>query len=171
MFMFNSQNGSFEILDQTTFQLANPKGIKCKDDEEVESSYTPSRVHLQKTLEGIKKVSQMSGFTLTFKPKYHNEDDILLHRNVQYKLLRSNIWKKISYILIPEFTSKKGQLHYHGIIWNNYDTSVMKAIKWWRRIYGYAKPELRIRSRDNWIRYICKDFGKTGLWAITNIRK
>ncbi len=141
----------FELLDQTKPKKCNPVTEYIK--------------HLINTK--IDKFSQVSGFTLTLKKKYHDDDSVWIHRYIHAKILKSSVWKDKNYILIPEFT-KAGNLHYHGIIWDHYDITVMRCIKWWRREFGYAKPELELRNYKNWSKYILKNYLKTGLWTIFN---
>lgn len=145
----------FDVLDQTQHE---------KD------GYNPSKETINKYLSNvINNYSDIVGFTLTLKKKYHNDDDKYMHRLIENKILRSSIWKDKCYIIFPEYT-RKGNLHYHGIMWNQYEIEVMRCLKWWRRIFGFAKPELKINSKYNWIKYITKDYMKTGLWTIYNIK-
>ncbi len=147
----------FELLDQTQ----RKKSV---------NEYNPSKeVINSKLTEIINNFTDVCGFTLTIKKKYHNDDDKYIHRLVQTKILTSLVWKNKKYMIFPEYT-KKGNLHYHGIIWDEYEIEVMRCIKWWRRIFGFAKPELKLSSKYNWIKYIVKDYGKTGLWTIYNIK-
>lgn len=122
----------------------------------------------------INKFSQKSGFTLTINAskvcKFVKDvtDPKELHRYIHNKIVKSRVWKKIKFVMFPEFSTINGNLHYHGIIYDEYQTVVMKCIKWWRRNFGFAKPELEIRHYDNWMNYITKDINKTGLWTIYN---
>lgn len=109
--------------------------------------------------------SQISGFTLTFKKKYHEDDDLELHRYVEQYLLKSKCWNKTQYVLFSEYTSK-GNIHYHGVMFNQYQINVMKCIKSWRRKFGFVKVELEIRNVRNWYDYITKNYGKIGLWTL-----
>lgn len=120
---------------------------------------------IMKKLKEIEIYSDKCGITLTLKKKYHDDDDIWMHRYIQDKINKSIIWKKKNYILFPEFT-KKGILHYHGVIWGSYQIEVIKMAKWWRRSLGFVKLELKINNYKNWMNYITKDYGKTGLWTI-----
>jgi len=144
-----------ELLDQTPAQKR-------------EKSYRPTKERLHHLLNNeIVKFSQKVGVTLTFKKDFITLDPISLHRYVELKLIRSSIWNKLNYILYPEYT-KAGNLHYHGLIYNCYDTEAIRAVKWWRRTFGYVKPELEIRHYDKWSEYITKDIGKVGLWALVS---
>lgn len=144
-----TDNKELELLDPTTPNLRN----------------SVSNIVLRK-LKSLGEFTQLSGFTFTFKSKFHSTDDKWLHRHVEEKIKKSHIWSFKNYILIPEFTSKNGNLHYHGVIWNAYDVEVMRCIKWWQTNFGFAKPELNIRNYGNWMTYITKDYLKSGLWTI-----
>ena len=67
--------------------------------------------------------------------------------------------------MFPEFT-KKGHLHYHGIVWDCTQYTFLELIKWWRREFGYAKSELKINNLDKWSKYIIKDYNISGLHTI-----
>ncbi len=154
----------FDILDQT--QRKKMRLINLIDKDE----FNPAKETINKYLNTIiNSSSDISGFTLTFNKKYHNDDDRWLNRHVHDSIIKSKIWKDKKYIIIPEYT-KKGNLHYHGIMWDEYHSEVMKCIKWWRRKFGFVKPELVLSSKFNWIQYITKNYGKTGLWTIHNIK-
>lgn len=114
--------------------------------------------------------SEVCGVTLTFSRKFKLDDHTWLHRFVQKELLSSKLWKGIKYILIPEFTPN-GDLHYHGIIWDEYQCVVMRLLQWWRRKFGYVKPELKLKHPMLWLNYIIKDYGKTGLWTLYRIKE
>ncbi len=149
------------VLDQT-----QPK-LLCILEKD---TYNPSIETINKTLSYVAdNYSDVCGFTLTFKKSFHNDDDKWLHRHVHKSLLNQKDWKRVKYIIFPEFTPKKGVLHYHGIIWDEYEITIMRCLKYWRRKYGFAKPELKLNSIYNWIKYITKDYMKTGLWTITNL--
>ncbi len=150
----------FELLDQTQPQ----KSGMCNKDE-----FNPSIEAINRELKKIKIYTQVSGFTLTLKKKYHTTDDKWMHRQIIKAIKKSHIWKNKKYIIFPEYT-KAGNLHYHGIMYDEYPLEVMRCIKWWRHKYGFAKPELKLKSVDNWIKYITKEHSKTGLWTIHNIR-
>lgn len=146
-----SQNVGFDILDQTQ----RKKGY-----------YNPSIEFINNKLNKIiDNSSDVCGVTLTFRKSYHNDDDKYIHKLVISTLKKSRIWKNKNYILFPEYT-KNGVLHYHGIIWDHYQSEVMSCVKWWRRKYGFVKPELELKNRYRWIEYITKNYGKTGLWTI-----
>jgi len=131
--------------------------------------FNPSKEVLNLKLSSIiDNCTQICGFTLTLKKKFHNDDDKYIHRLVSKKIKDSKVWKDIKYMIFPEYT-KKGNLHYHGIIWDEYDYTVIQLMKWWRRQFGFAKPELKLNSPYNWIQYITKDYGQVGLWTITKI--
>lgn len=126
--------------------------------------------YLTKRIRELEKVSQIGGFTLTFSKKFKNEDPRWLMRYVQEKINNSRVWKGKEYILLPEFT-KNGDLHFHGVLWNCYQVELLQLTRWWSRSFGFTKPEIEIANYDNWIRYIFKDYGKTGLWTIYNFKK
>ncbi len=157
---------SLYILDQTTQNSANDRGIL------IDKSITmPELTRLQQAIKDklvqLKQYTQCYGLTLTFKPLWHIEDPRDLHIIVQDKLKKSYIWQNKKYILFPEYT-RAGNLHYHGIIYDQYQTEFIRCVKWWVRTFGYCKPELIIKDRDKWNAYICKDYGVTGLWTIRN---
>ncbi len=157
--IYNKKLG-LQLLDQT-----QPAISKMSNKDE----YNPSIEVIRKELDKISKnYSQVCGFTLTFKKKYHSSCDKWLHRKVHNEIKKSKIWKDTKYIIFCEYT-KKGILHYHGIIYDSYEIQVMRCIKWWRRLYGFAKPELKLINKQNWLTYITKDYGKTGLWTMSKI--
>lgn len=144
-----------EVLDQPQ----HPKGC-----------YNAVFVKIQSIIDDIvsEKYTQVHGLTLTFRKRYHGYPIKWLHRQVLNRLSRSRIFRTRNYLLFPELTEKNGILHYHGIVWNQYQIDTMKMINWWRREYGFAKPELALKSRVKWIEYITKDYGKTGLYSFFN---
>ncbi len=148
---------SLELLDQTTHN----KG---------ENDATIVRMMIEEQLKNLENLSEVSGFTLTLRQKYHEIDDLEMHRYIHKKILKSRVWKNLNYIIIPEYTAK-GALHYHGVIYDSWEFNVMRCIKWWRREFGFAKPELKLKSVKNWVKYIQKDRNKTGLWTIYNFKE
>ncbi len=128
------------------------------------------------------------GITLTLSAKWHLEDPIIVHRFIEEKINKSTNWKKLNrYFIFPEFTSE-GNLHYHGIIIGNYQSTIMSALTMWKRQFGYVKPEFKLKylhcnsitkicnqtnqkgkSISCWTHYMVKDYNKTGLWCIYNI--
>lgn len=127
--------------------------------------YSPTSNYLAKLIEEVKCNTMYYGLTLTFKPKYHESEIRKLHKFVNTTISRSLVWKKINYILFPELTSG-GNLHYHGIIYDTYQCTADKAIKHWRRKFGFVKPEFTVRNRENWNSYIVKDYKKIGLYTL-----
>lgn len=139
---------------------------------------------LMSKLFSLDPITDKFGVTLTFnQKKFNNDDPKYIHRLIVKKITKSRIWKDVKYILFPEF-DKNGNLHYHGVIWGVYQIKCIRCVKWWRRNFGFAKPELEIkyyvckckevcerRSINSWcwVHYISKDFGKTGLWSLYNI--
>ncbi len=164
--MFNDmvENKLFNMYSELGLDLLDQTQRKFKCD-----SVPSTRVVLMAKLKTLNNLTQVSGATFTLKRKYHDDDDVWLHRYIHRSIIRSRIWKDKEFILIPEYT-KKGILHYHGVIFNSYESEVMKMIKWWRRLYGFVKPELKIINIENWTKYITKDYGKTGLWTIYNVK-
>ncbi len=169
----------FDILDQTQREKAEKSNSTQLHPVDVFST-------IWEKIHKVNKVTQKYGVTLTFKRKFHDIDPLELHRMVIKKMGNSRMCKKINYILIPEFTSK-GQLHYHGIVWDSYQLPFIKFSKWWKRTYGFSKEELDIRyyfcgsidykkclqkevskAKHCWSHYITKSVGKTGLWTLTN---
>ncbi len=136
----------------------------------------------------ITKYDQKYGITFTFAPKFHNDNPLFLHRLIDQKIASSRLWKKCKYILYPEFNSS-GVLHYHGFIYDCYQSHMAKLNNWWKRTYGtITKIEYDIRypycgqttvciqkNKSNakycWIHYVSKDVGKTGLWTIYSLKK
>lgn len=150
-----------DILDQ-------PQPAKgCKSEE----AYNPVREYIHREILNRVFPERMllAGATLTINESHlKDQDETMLHRYIRQRLASSTIWKKMNYILFPEF-GKKGRLHYHAVYWDEYQVVVMKSIKWWRRNYGYAKPECELRHPDKWKQYCAKDYGKTGLGCIYNL--
>lgn len=140
---------------------------------EIKTKGKSTESKLEKVTNDLKKIfldhSQVYGCTLTYKKKYHEEYPRDLHRNTYECIMKSRIWKrnKVKFYLIPDFT-KKGILHYHGIIYNVYKVDAVSIMKWWRRNYGFAKFEDNIKYSDKWIQYITKDVGTTGLWPVVS---
>lgn len=149
-------NKGVSLLDKTP--VAKPR-LKTTVDENITLLVIKEKIKL------IESFTDVIGVTLTLKKKFHDSDDSWLHREIQCKLIKSNTFKKLKYILVPEYT-KNGNLHYHGIIWDSYQLQYMKAIKWWRRNYGFVKPELKINNYANWTNYMFKDYYKTGLYIL-----
>lgn len=114
------------------------------------------------------KYSQIYGITFTFKPKFYTLDPDHLHSLVRSRIEKSTVCRKCKYYLIPQFTPK-GNLHYHGVVYDCYQVPFMKMVKWWRRNFGFSKPELTIRHYDKWIRYITRDMYITGLSTIWKV--
>ncbi len=126
--------------------------------------------------------SQCYGVTLTLKKKYNLEDPIQVHRDLENYFKNRN-WKSKNYIFVPEFTSNNGYLHYHGIIWDEYQCTVQKRLNSYRRKYGWCKPEYELRYRDCvnckervtkypkccWYHYMWKS-RNVGLWTLYNFR-
>ncbi len=150
----NTAGVGFVILDQTQRDFLDVDEINV------------TRSVLLKKLHEIANYTDVCGVTLTLKQKFHNENPIDIHRYIQMTLNKSYIWQNMKYILIPEFSSKGGHLHYHGVIWDSYQSEVMRGVNWWRRTYGFVKPEIELHHYDLWIKYIIKDYGKTGLWTL-----
>ncbi len=77
--------------------------------------------------------------TLTLKPKklcpYVDDHDI--HRYIHTKIQKSHIWKKLKYIIRPEYDNN-GRLHYHGIVYADSIEHISNAVKWWRRTFGFV---------------------------------
>ncbi len=145
-----------QVLDQIQPDLVDPTEL-----------YATREVITRKFKE-LSLVTQLYGVTLTLKKMYHDDDDTWMHKYIIDKMNKSRVWKNKNYILIPEYT-QQGVLHYHGVIWDMYEVNFMKLAKWWRRTFGYVKPELKIINFNKWIDYITKDYGKIGLWTIYNI--
>ncbi len=162
LYSMKSMALGLELLDQTQSEITDAIHNTPKEDNIV-------REAIIKVLNLAIRESDTVGVTFTLKRKYHNEDNKWMHRYIQEKIEKSRIWKKKKYVLIPEFTSS-GNLHYHSIIWGSYQCEVMKMVNWWRRTFGFAKAELELRHPECWIKYITKDYGKTGLWTLYNVQ-
>ncbi len=154
----SSVNSGLYLLDQTTEKLTNT------------GSYLPAKEYIIKQLVSKGNLTQKCGFTLTLKKLYHDDNDKWLHNYIENTLLNSRCWKDKEYIMFPEYT-QKGILHYHGVMYNEYQSEFLRCIKHWRNKFGFAKPELEIKHYDKWIDYITKDYGKTGLWTIYKLKK
>ncbi len=133
--------------------------------------------------------SNSSGITLTFEEKFRGDymDPLDMHMYVSQLIRRSNIFKQLDhYILIPEF-DKNSHLHYHGILFG-YKVHIIKVCQWWRKKFGWVKPEYRLRfpycisnkvcskscqvakqAKLCWLHYMYKDIMITGLTSITSI--
>ena len=137
---------------------------------------------IENQLNKIGVYTQLYGVTLTLNKKYELDDPIFMHRLIQSYLSRS--WRDINYIIFGEFTDK-GRLHYHGVIWDCYKLTLTQKVRSWRRKFGFAKIELKLKTyrcdvnSDNkhlnskypkccWKHYISKDHWTTGLWTLTN---
>lgn len=142
------------LLDETQQQLGTA------------DSYNPTVNFIKDLLVSIEKnYTQINGLTLTFQNKWLESDDKDLHRYINNKINNSTVWKKVNYLMFPEF-DKNLRLHYHCIIYGSYDLHLARVTRWWRRTYGFAKPEKNLYNYKNWATYISKDYRKTGLWTI-----
>lgn len=158
-----------DILDQ-------PLPKKCPQIEE--KAYNPVREYLNGVIREMSDnpLLMYSGATFTISDKklcgkdLYAVDDLIVHRSIRKKLQGSKIWNRINYIMCPEFGTKDGRLHYHCIFWDEYQTTVAKAMRWWTRNYGYVKPEMKINNISNWKNYCIKDSKIVGLGRIYNIR-
>ena len=147
----------FELLDQN-------------QPSESEKSYSPSKHFHHALLEKIRKYSDLKGATFTFSSKYHKDDPEELYDFVKLCINKSNLWKNQNFILYPEYT-KNGNLHFHSLNWDIYETPFIKMIKWWRRTFGFVKIELKIRFPDEYILYQSKNYGKIKLKPIISFKK
>lgn len=154
---YKNTEADLEILDPNTPENSNYRNI--------EGGYHTRDYILNNLKLNISKYTDKIGITCTLKKKFHLEDATWMHRHIERSIIRSRLWRKRKYILIPEFT-QNGNLHYHGIIYDCYHVHSMKIVNWWRRTYGFVKVEMKLRNYKNWVRYITKDLGKTGLWII-----
>ncbi len=162
---------SYEQLNDVGLKLLDQSNAKKDDFLNLDpNEFNPSKETLNKELFLIiDNFSDCCGATLTLKKKFHDDDDRWLHRHIFNDICNSRLWSDKKYMLFPEYT-KQGVLHYHMIMWDVYQLEVMRCIKWWRRKYGFVKPELKLNSPVNWIKYITKDYMKTGLWTISKIQ-
>ncbi len=113
--------------------------------------------------------SQYYGITLTFTRKWKELDPDYLHKLVKTHVCKSLLFKKTKYYLFPEFT-EAGDLHYHGVIYDCYELPFFKIVAHWKRVYGWAKPEKKIRNWKNFSDYCYKHIDITGLSMIYKIR-
>lgn len=161
-------------------------GVDILDQTQRNKLNTDSNVVLNKhlmTLLSLNRHTDKYGVTLTFNKKWYNEDPKELAQMVQLKLNNASCFKKVKFIFCPEFTTH-GNLHYHGVIWDCYQMPFQKCVRWWRRTFGYVRPEIEIKyyycdtaitcsikkqmitpkkTSKCWLHYIIKDRGKVGL--------
>ncbi len=142
--------------------------------------------HILKAMAGIQVIDQKYGITLTFNKRFHRDDPNYLHKLTKLFFVKYN--QDFKYIIFSEFT-KKGILHFHGVIWNCYQLPFIKMANAWTKRYGYVKKELNIRhyfcgtinncsikkamlkSKEEskcWMHYIMKDYQINGLSTINN---
>lgn len=156
------------------------------------------RISLQRGLDIIYNLRELMntntllfGFTLTFdskKMKFKN--DVKKHITVNnrvHKYLGRKPYNATKFCIFPEY-HKSGELHYHGVLINSYHITSMSFIKWWRRVFGNAKPELVLKYpvcdsqkvfecdyaeskiiTSCWFHYIIKNYSQVGLFTVTNI--
>lgn len=145
-----------------------------------EEPYNPVQQFLNGVIRELKTNPKLmySGATLTLSETKicsgnymtYVYDDLIVHRAIRRKLASSTIWNKVNYILHPEYSAKNARLHYHAIFWDEYQTNVLKCLRWWKRNLGFVKPEIELRHPEKWMAYITKDTAKVGLGRIYNIR-
>lgn len=123
-------------------------------------------LHQLKIMKKATLFDQFYGFTLTLKVKFHLDNPRFLHRYICGKLQRSISWKKVQYVIFPEFT-ENGVLHYHGIMWDEYEDTFIKCMNMCRREFGFVKLEKEVRDKHVWIKYIIKHRNRTGLWSLS----
>lgn len=160
----NKSLGSL-ILDRTQADSRNK--FTDSEEEAIRQDVLACKGVIMDKLNKVIKFSDMCGFTLTFRREYHNDDPAYLHRLVENRILKSRVWKDVKYMMFCEYT-KNGILHYHGCTWDCYQIQVIRIINWWKRSFGFAKPETDVKHPDKWIEYITKDYGKSGLWTLYN---
>lgn len=190
----NTTNAGFGLLDQTPPEKEEMKEIaqaipECPSFEskidiymeylntiKTEKKIEPfdinnERVSFKYRLNELYKArgnTHFHGFTFTFKQKFHQDDPKFLHNYVYNKISKSRIWKNKKFVMFPEFT-KNGILHYHGVIIDEWQIESVRLINWWRRLFGFVKPELEVNNRDRFIKYITKDRNKNGLWSMSHL--
>jgi len=95
-------------------------------------------------------------YTLTLRPEFHafplNYQHELFQRDLD-KYLRK---RKIPYYLVPELT-EQGNLHLHGIIMCDYETSRKLMNRWIKMSFGFYKAIYPIKSPIALYEYIHKD--------------
>lgn len=151
----------FELLDRTQ-QRQTEKSTKDPFREYQKTTWINNLVI------NLSQCTLVQGLTLTLKKKYHRDEIITMHKYIQNKIYNSTVWKGTIYCLRPELT-KNNILHYHAIIYNNYEAQTDRLVKWWRREFGFVKPEFDLKYPIKWIEYMFKDYCKIGLWTIHTI--
>ncbi len=165
MEIYNKSKWTKDLHEKYNIPLV---GVELLDQHQRDFGYNPTIKAINAKLsEIIDNNSQIAGFTVTFRKSFHNDDDLWLHNYVHCYLDKARTWNKLGYMMFPEY-NKNGILHYHGIIWGEYQATVMLALKSWRRKFGFVKPELNLSSKYNWIKYITKDYNKVGLYTLMN---
>lgn len=119
---------------------------------------------LKNILQIFAKNTQRFGFTMTFRPEFHSHTpDFQYHQLLFFK---RDLPKSLKYIIVPEFT-EKGNLHFHGIIFNEYDRKCWSVLKKWQLENGFVYKS-KGQLTEKYAVYICKDLTTTGYGIHTN---
>ncbi len=141
--------------------------------------------NILKQLIKVNNSSQKYGLTLTFRSSFNLDDPLILHRVTEEFMNKYNA--KFQYIGFAEFT-KRGNIHYHLVIWDCYLLPLISFCKAWQRKFGIYRLEdpikyyyclnikqcnikrimLRPKKESKcWLHYIIKNH-PSGLWPLTN---
>ncbi len=157
------------LLDQTTPE----KDLIKSQAAQLSKSFIVKNMLIKYLLATIDKDTLVQGFTLTFDLKRkRNKRFLSSYKNkTLFRLANNYIFTHLSekkYVICPEFT-KKGTLHFHGIIIHSYQIHIVEFIKKYKRRFGnQQKIELELKDHRNWIKYMFKDSDKVGLPIIYN---
>lgn len=175
------------LLDQTQHESRNIVDIPslydsisdyCKHLNEIPVTYNFDKLipekerivflsHLNQ-MKQSRKITQWYGITLTFNPRFHQEDPLWLHKYIHDKMKKSIVLKKAQYIFYPEYTNA-GVLHYHGLVLDLWPLEFVRFKTWWLRSFGFNKPEMEVRNKDRWIKYCIKQRNRHKLWTIEKL--
>lgn len=139
--------------------------------------------------------TQVYPVTLTMNRKkkaIEKMNDRQLHIYIIDRLKKNRSWKKVNYIVFPEY-DKHGRLHYHGVIYGVYQVEVSNCIRFWRNTFGFVDREFmkeikykkcshdhsfvlsdceyiqkKIVRKGCWFHYCIKDTQSSGLWTMYN---
>ncbi len=154
--------------------LTNPSRINKKSN--ISNSFIIKKVC------ALEKESQKYPLTLTLNrklPFLRGLDDSETHAYVEERLRRNPKWKKINYILFPEYDDG-GKLHYHGVSWGCYQSVMGDAMSFWRKNFGfvdkgwsktikfYKCENYSFEKSKNWIedcKYIIDKMIRNGCWS------
>lgn len=113
-------------------------------------------------------INLIYGITMTLKDEPNNPEFINDQINDEIMIYIKKYNKNLRLILVPEFGTRNGRLHYHGII-SDYKKNVINFKNWWKRKRGLIRMEWRFTNINSWKEYIVKDYKVTGLKYIKHI--